>query len=83
MKVAKTIKQDTIALLSRKRPLTYEGIVAEVQKRHPECKTSVKTIQWYASRLRAAGEVVNVKLLKDRRDWANRPATKPTEAVDH
>jgi hypothetical protein len=77
MKATKTIKQDTIALLQRKRPLTYEGIVAEIQKRHPETVTSVKTVQWYASRLRAQGEEVRVKLLNDRRDWSKRPAQKP------
>lgn len=77
MKATKTIKQDTVALLQRKRPLTYEGIVAEIQKRHPDAQTSVKTVQWYASRLRAQGETVRVKLLNDRRDWSKRPETKP------
>jgi hypothetical protein len=57
----KTIKQDTIALLTRKRPLTYEAIVGEIQKRHPGAQTTVKTVQWYASRLRADGQEVNVK----------------------
>lgn len=76
----KTIKEDTIALLTRKRPLSYEGIVNEIHKRHPEAHTSVKTVQWYASRLRAAGETVRVKLVNDRRVWGKRPATKPAHA---
>ncbi len=58
----KTIKQDTEALLQRKRPLTYVGIVQALQAKHPESKSTVKTVQWYASRMRAAGVQVNVKL---------------------
>lgn len=72
----KTIKQDTVALLKRKRPLTYEGIVQAIQAKHPECRTTVKTVQWYASRLRAAGETVRVKLVNDKRDWKARPEQK-------
>jgi hypothetical protein len=68
----RTIKEDTIALLTRKRPLSYEGVVEEIQKRHPECETSVKTVQWYASRLRADGVAVNVKRANDRRNWGPR-----------
>lgn len=79
-KTPRNIKEDTIALLQRKRPLTYVGIVGEVLKRHPDAKTSVSTVQWYASRLRAAGETVNVKLAHDRRDWKNRAEGKPEEA---
>ncbi len=60
--MSKTIKQDTEALLTRKRPMTYVGIVQAIQQKHPESKTSVKTVAWYASRLRAAGVAVNVKL---------------------
>jgi hypothetical protein len=78
----KTIKEDTIALLTRKRPLTYEGIVAEIHKRHPEAETSVKTVQWYASRLRADNVVVNVKRTNDRRAWGKRPSEKPA-GVSH
>lgn len=74
----RTIKEDTIALLTRRRPLTYEGVVAEIQKRHPEAETSIKTVQWYASRLRKAGETVNVKRTSnERRVWGKRPAEKP------
>ncbi len=61
-RTTRTIKQDTIALLQRKRPLTYEGIVQAIHVKHPESHTTVKTVQWYASRLRAAGEEVHVKL---------------------
>jgi hypothetical protein len=68
----RTIKQDTIALLTRKRPMTYEAMVSELQKRHPDCSTSVKTVQWYASRLRADGTEVNVKRANDRRNWGTR-----------
>lgn len=74
----RTIKEDTIALLTRKRPLTYEKIVEEVQKRHPDAETSVKTVQWYASRLRKDGLTVNVKRsANERRAWGKRPAEKP------
>lgn len=57
-----TIKEDTIALLQThaKKPLTYEAIVQKIQAKHPGTSTSVKTVQWYASRLRAAGEEVHV-----------------------
>jgi predicted Zn-ribbon and HTH transcriptional regulator len=73
-----TIKEDTIALLTRKRPMTYERIVEVIQRKHPEAQTSVKTVQWYASRLRAAGTEVNVKRANDRRNWNAR--AKGTEA---
>lgn len=75
----RNIKEDTIALLQRKRPMTYEGIVGEVLKRHPGASTTVKTVQWYASRLRAAGEAVNVRLANDRRNWKTRPEAKPAD----
>ncbi len=67
MKTAKTIKADTEALLTRARPLTYEGIVKAILAKHPESQTTVKTVQWYASRLRAAGTEVHVKLLNGKR----------------
>jgi hypothetical protein len=60
--MTKTIKEDTIRLLTRKRPMTYEGIVTEIKQRHPGAQTSVKTVAWYASRLRSEGRKdVNVK----------------------
>lgn len=42
-------------------PLTYPGMVDAIKAKHPEANTSVKTVQWYASRLRREGETVNVK----------------------
>ena len=77
-----TIKADTVKLLTRKRPLTYEGIVKAIQKRHPDSVTSVSTVQWYASRLRAQGQEVRVKRLNDKRDWNKRPdAPQDTRAM--
>jgi hypothetical protein len=73
----RTIKEDTIALLTRKRPMTYQAMVQAIQKKHPECSTSVATVQWYASRLRAQGVTVNVKRENERRVWGKRPAEKP------
>lgn len=83
-KQARTIKDDTIALLTRKRPLTYEAVVEAIHKRHPEAETSVKTVAWYASRLRADGVQVNVKRVNnERRAWGKRPAVKPEVAAAH
>lgn len=42
-------------------PLTYPGMVDAIRAKHPEANTTVKTVQWYASRLRRDGEEVNVK----------------------
>lgn len=61
-----TIRAEVTKLLQRKRPLTYQQIVDVIHQRHPECKTSVKTVQWYASRLRVAGEAPRVALLRRR-----------------
>lgn len=47
-----TIQADVQKLLCRKVPLTYAQIVSRVQEKHPDCATTVKTVQWYASRLR-------------------------------
>jgi hypothetical protein len=56
-----TIKEEVRRLGTRKRPLTYPAMVSIIHGRHPEAHTSVKTVQWYASRLRAEGHEVNVK----------------------
>jgi hypothetical protein len=68
----RTIKEDTIALLTRKRPMTYDGIVSELHRRHPDAATTKKTVQWYASRLRADGQTVNVRRDNERRNWSAR-----------
>ncbi|UQM93911.1 hypothetical protein vBSmQDWS359_73 [Stenotrophomonas phage vB_Sm_QDWS359] len=57
----RTIKDEVRILGRRKRPLTYPGMVDAIKAKHPEANTSVKTVQWYASRLRREGETVNVK----------------------
>lgn len=56
-----TIRSTVEKLLTRKRPMTYDQIVEKVHAKHPEAQTSVKTVQWYASRMRQAGEDVRVK----------------------
>lgn len=58
---ARTIKEEVRVLGRRKRALTYPAMVDIIKARHPEANTSVKTVQWYASRLRRDGEDVNVK----------------------
>lgn len=68
--MAATIKTETQKLLQRKRALTYQQIVDILHMRHPDCKTSVKTVQWYASQMRRQeGLEVNV-----RRGKAAKPA---------
>ena len=57
----RTIKDEVRILGRRKRPLTDPGMVDAIKAKHPEANTSVKTVQWYASRLRREGETVNVK----------------------
>lgn len=52
MTTKSTIQADVQKLLCRKVPLTYAQIVSRVQEKHPDCSTSIKTVQWYASRLR-------------------------------
>lgn len=57
---ARTIKEEVRQLGARKRPLTYEKMVIIIKERHPEASTSVKTVQWYASKLRREGFEVHV-----------------------
>lgn len=65
-------------LLARRNPLTYVQIVDKVHQRYPEAQTSVKTVQWYASRLRKSGADVRVRLDRhERRNWKTRPDAKP------
>lgn len=74
-----TIRAEVTKLLQRKRPLTYQQIVDLLHQRHPECQTSAKTVQWYASRLRVSGLEPRVALLRRRVGAAtSRPAV-PTE----
>lgn len=75
----RTIKDEVLKLGKRKRPLTYSRMAETIRARHPEAKTSEKTVQWYASQLRRQGEEVKVQLAggRERRDWANRPEEKP------
>lgn len=67
---ARTIKDEVRRLGARKRPMTYVAMVDAIKKAHPEAHTSVKTVQWYASRLRRDGFQVNVK---DGRTASNDP----------
>lgn len=60
-KGVRTIKDEVRRLGKRKRAMTYEQMVEAIKARHPKAQTSVKTVQWYASRLRKEGEKVNVK----------------------
>lgn len=47
---------DTVRnLLSRKRPLTYDQILAAVKEKHPNAATSKDSVQWYASQMRRDG----------------------------
>ena len=60
-----TIKDTTVRLLTAKQPRTYESIVERIHAKHPGAQTSVKTVQWYASRLRADGtKVTGVRKLQ-------------------
>lgn len=72
-----TIQAEVNRLLQRRSPLTYEQIVSRVHEKHPDCHTTVKTVQWYASRLRKSGADVRVRTSRDRRNWKTRPAQKP------
>lgn len=56
-----TIQAEVNKLLLRRTPLTYEQIVSRVHEKHPDCHTTVKTVQWYASRLRKTGADVRVR----------------------
>jgi hypothetical protein len=60
-KPVRTIKDEVRHLGKRKRALSYEQMVEAIKAKHPKAQTSVKTVQWYASRLRKEGETVNVK----------------------
>jgi hypothetical protein len=60
-KPARSIKEEVRFMGKRKRALTYEQMVTAIKARHPTAQTSVKTVQWYASRLRKEGEKVNVR----------------------
>lgn len=57
----RTIKDEVRVLGRRKRALTYPAMVEAIKAKHPDANTSVKTVQWYASRLRREGETVNVR----------------------
>lgn len=74
------IKTEVAKLLKRKSPLTYQQIADKVRAKFPEAQTSVKTVQWYACRLRRdEGEEVRVRLdgRRERRNWKTRPEVKP------
>lgn len=57
----RTIKEEVRQLGRRKRALSYTEMVDIIQSRHPDANTTVKTVQWYASKLRREGEAMNVK----------------------
>lgn len=59
-KTIRTIKEEVRNLCQRKRALTYEKMVDIIKERHPDANTSVKTVQWYASKLRREGVEVHV-----------------------
>lgn len=50
----KSIKARTEALL--KRSLPYDEIVDKIREAFPKARTTTKTVAWYASRMKAAGE---------------------------
>lgn len=77
----KTIKEEVAALVRRKRPLSYEEITEEVQRRHPEAKTTVRTVMWYTSLIRRQGGEVRVRRANERRDWSKRPTEREKEAA--
>lgn len=56
-----TIREEVRRLCTRKRPLSYDKMVDIIHERHPEAHTTVKTVQWYASKLRREGVEVHVK----------------------
>lgn len=60
MTTVRTIKEEVRQLCNRKRALTYEKMVSIIRERHPEAHTTVKTVQWYASKLRRSGVEVHV-----------------------
>lgn len=73
----RTIKEEVRLLGRRKRPLSYVEMVGIIHERHPDASTSVKTVQWYASRLRMAGEEVNVKDGREARRGRRTPSATP------
>ncbi len=60
-KSTRSIKDEVRFMGKRKRAFTYEQMVTAIKARHPKAQTSVKTVQWYASRLRKEGAKVNVR----------------------
>lgn len=70
-KTIRTIKEEVRNLCQRKRALTYEKMVDIIKERHPDAHTSVKTVQWYASKLRREGVEVHVL---DGRSLTRQPA---------
>lgn len=72
MTTVRTIKEEVRQLCNRKRALTYEKMVSIIRERHPEANTTVKTVQWYASKLRRSGVEVHIV---DGRTLHREPAT--------
>jgi hypothetical protein len=50
----------TISLLLREQPHeSYQAILDKFHALHPEVKTSIGCVRWYASKLKKAGEISN------------------------
>jgi len=77
-----TIRAEVAKLLQRKRAMTYQQIVDTIHTKHPEARTSVKTVQWYASRLRVGGSDPNVLLLRPGRKRRDVKHERPQEAAN-
>jgi hypothetical protein len=54
----RTIRDFCEELLSRKPPLSYDDILAQVRAEFAVSKTTVKCLRYYASKMRSAGQAV-------------------------
>lgn len=51
----------SISILLKKKPHdSYQEILEQFHADHPEVKTSIGCVRWYASKLKKAGEISNV-----------------------
>jgi hypothetical protein len=62
MRPDKPIGDRVRELLAQKRPLTYEEVLDTVLSEYPNARTSKKSLQWYASRMRSENRRVTVKV---------------------
>lgn len=52
---ARRVADDVARMLQAKRPLSYEAIAERVRAKHPEARTTARSVASVASGLRAAG----------------------------